>query len=219
MNVLCIVGVFPFLQEEEDEEEGLPPLPSFRRSAAAMSSDYESSDSPPSGPEDAGGRRILRAHASVQTVVLTTVGSCALCGRAAPFTPSPLAFTPNLSQKPPAEEEPEDEGPLIHLPDTTYDLDALANDPVLALIDIWDFPVFEMARQAGTFILSQVSKSSKRLHDLTKNSESAHLAHSLSPLFCSEIVQNGVHDLTKNSERPSCSACHLFCSEIVQNVQ
>ncbi|CAL1279796.1 unnamed protein product [Larinioides sclopetarius] len=143
-------------EEEEDEEEGLPPLPSFRRSAAAMSSDYESSDSPPSGPEDAGGRRILRAHASVQTVIPSNAGSCALCGRAAPFTPSPLAFAPNLSQKPPAEEEPEDEGPLIHVPDTTYDLDTLANDPVLALIDIWDFPVFEMARQAGTLILSQM---------------------------------------------------------------
>ncbi|GFT09619.1 cGMP-inhibited 3',5'-cyclic phosphodiesterase A [Trichonephila clavipes] len=143
-------------EEEEDEEEGLPPLPSFRRSAAAMSSDYESSDSPPSGPEDAGGRRILRAHAAVQTGNWTGSGPCTLCGRAAPFTPSPLAVAPPLSKQSTVEEEPKDEGPIIQLPDCVYDLEALANDPLLGLIDIWDFPVFDMERQAGTLILSQM---------------------------------------------------------------
>ncbi|GFS94983.1 phosphodiesterase, partial [Nephila pilipes] len=37
-----------------------------------------------------------------------------------------------------------------------YDLESLANDPLLGLIDIWDFPVFDMERQAGTLILSQM---------------------------------------------------------------
>ncbi|GFS83658.1 cGMP-inhibited 3',5'-cyclic phosphodiesterase A [Nephila pilipes] len=143
-------------EEEEDEEEGLPPLPSFRRSAAAMSSDYESSDSPPSGPEDAGGRRILRAHAAVQTGSWTGSGPCTLCGRAAPFTPSPLAVAPPLSKQSTVEDETEDEGPIIRLPDSMYDLESLANDPLLGLIDIWDFPVFDMERQAGTLILSQM---------------------------------------------------------------
>lgn len=84
-------------EDEDEEEEGgaLPPLPSFRRSAA-MSSDYESSDSPPSGPEDAGGRsRAHRAHAAVQTATPSGSGPCALCGRLQPFTPSPLANHPH----------------------------------------------------------------------------------------------------------------------------
>ncbi|XP_042903529.1 cGMP-inhibited 3',5'-cyclic phosphodiesterase 3A [Parasteatoda tepidariorum] len=143
--------------EDEDEEEGLAPLPSFRRSAA-MSSDYESSDSPPSGPEDAGGRRILRTHASVQTTATWGgKGPCALCGRSAPFTPSPLTIAPLASSEQEiTEEDSEEEGLIIQLQDAVYDLEALANDPLLGLIDIWDFPVFDMERQAGTLILSQM---------------------------------------------------------------
>ncbi|GFQ89616.1 cGMP-inhibited 3',5'-cyclic phosphodiesterase A [Trichonephila clavata] len=121
-----------------------------------MSSDYESSDSPPSGPEDAGGRRILRAHAAVQTGSWTGSGPCTLCGRAAPFTPSPLAVAPPLTKQSTVEDDSKDEGPIIQLPDCVYDLEALANDPLLGLIDIWDFPVFDMERQAGTLILSQM---------------------------------------------------------------
>ncbi|XP_054724493.1 cGMP-inhibited 3',5'-cyclic phosphodiesterase 3A-like [Uloborus diversus] len=142
-------------EEEEEEEEELPPLPSFRRSTV-MTSDYESSnDSPPSGSEEAGAR-VLRAHASVQTSMWAGKDPCALCGRTAPLTPSPLTIAPPVSQKVETPEEIEDEGNVIRLPGATYDLEMLANDPLLGLIDIWDFPVFDMERQAGTLILSQM---------------------------------------------------------------
>ncbi|KAG8197606.1 hypothetical protein JTE90_001538 [Oedothorax gibbosus] len=145
--------------EDEEEDEEVPPLPSFRRSAAAMSSDYESSDSPPSGPEDAGGRRgHSRAHVAVQTTYTpaSADGPCSLCGRLQPFSPSPLAYAHPHSQEIEEKEHEDEENIIIELPDAVYDLDVLANDPLLGLIDIWDFPVFDMERQAGTLILSQM---------------------------------------------------------------
>lgn len=86
-----------FVDQDEEEEE-LPPLPSFRRSTV-MTSDYESSnDSPPSGSEEAGAR-LLRSNVAVQTSSWAGKGPCALCGRSTVLTPSPLTVAPPITHQ------------------------------------------------------------------------------------------------------------------------
>lgn len=103
-RIVCfIIGVynlclFSSLKDEEEEDEELPPLPSFRRSTV-MTSDYESSnDSPPSGSEEAGAR-LIRSHVAVQTSAWAGKGPCALCGRSLVLTPSPLAVARPITQQ------------------------------------------------------------------------------------------------------------------------
>lgn len=82
--------------------------------------------------------------------------NCVLCGQKRKTSSKIIARWPNAPPDPPLVSSLDSSGRYI-VTDMAYDLEELSVDPLLNLINEWDFPIFEMQDVAGDAILSEMS--------------------------------------------------------------
>lgn len=83
--------------------------------------------------------------------------NCVLCGQKRKTSSKTIiARWPNAPPEPPLTPSLDSCGRYIVM-DMSYDLEELSVDPLLNLINEWDFPIFEMQEVAGDAILSEMS--------------------------------------------------------------
>lgn len=82
--------------------------------------------------------------------------NCVLCGQKRKTSSKIIARWPNAPPEPPMVPSLDSSGRYVTM-DMAYDLEELSVDPLLNLINEWDFPIFEMQEVAGDAILSEMS--------------------------------------------------------------
>lgn len=82
--------------------------------------------------------------------------NCVLCGQKRKTSRTITARWPNAPPEPPMVPSLDSSGRYVVM-DMAYDLEELSVDPLLNLINEWDFPIFEMQDVAGDAILSEMS--------------------------------------------------------------
>lgn len=82
--------------------------------------------------------------------------NCVLCGQKRKTSRTITARWPNAPPEPPMVPSLDSFGRYVVM-DMAYDLEELSVDPLLNLINEWDFPIFEMQDVAGDAILSEMS--------------------------------------------------------------
>lgn len=163
--------------EEVDESSSSAPSPLLNKNPeiepikfrATLTSDYDtSSNDSTSGSEVALDDVPLiaekQAFESIQQATSVTAKieleasdlNCVLCGQKRKTSSKIIARWPNAPPDPPLVSSLDSSGRYIVM-DMTYDLEELSVDPLLNLINEWDFPIFEMQDVAGDAILSEMS--------------------------------------------------------------